>query len=214
MDIDLLGKKLALCNENCDGICNDRKKGILPRCLFLEKRDGDNGAIIVGLNPGSADEKEKKFYMEYDGNNLYDAVKKYSLEAIKDHLYYRKIRKVLDALGFKGDIIWTELVKCQSLVNKSKKKVEIPVQTFRVCINKYLKQEIKEFPKYAIFAIGNKAFEYCSLSFPDHFIVGIPHPAAHGDLIGKLANNIEAGRNKYIKLLKKRKSCNAVIKLK
>lgn len=46
----------------------------------------------------------------------------------------------------------------------------------RICINKFLKREIELFPNYTIFALGNRAFEVCSFSFPKHFIVGIPHP--------------------------------------
>ena len=214
MDIDLLGKKLVLCEEHCEGICNNCKKGIPPRCLFLEKREDDGGSIVVGLNPGSADEKEKEFYREYIGDNLYDAVKKYSLDAIKNQLYYRRIREILGLLGFNGDIIWTELVKCESLLDNDKKKIKIPMQTFRVCINKHLKQEIKEFPKYTIFAVGGRAFEYCSLSFPDHFIVGIPHPrGAYGNPIGKLAKIIETDPDKYKKRVEREKVSNAAIQL-
>lgn len=45
-----------------------------------------------------------------------------------------------------------------------------------------------------IFALGNTAFDFCALSFPNHFVAGIPHPKSRGDfntLMVKIKTNCE-----------------------
>ena len=67
--------ELTNCRDNCEGIiCDDTH---LPRCLFYEDEERDKsklGCIIVGLNPGEANEDEIKKYKE---NPTYKTVREY-----------------------------------------------------------------------------------------------------------------------------------------
>ena len=96
------------------------------------------------------------------------------------------------------------MVKCES----SGKNGKIPVQTLRVCIKRFLREEIKSFKCSTIFALGNVAFDFCALSFPNHFIVGIPHPTgSYGDFT-KLRKRITVNPNYFIDKISYRKDNN------
>jgi len=197
--VKFIGNELVNCQNHCNGVQNNPEEGILPRCLIFEERVGTNGAIVIGLNPGKAKKSEHAFLLEH--NNTYEAVETYWTRKIKNFQYYKKIRELLDKLGFNGSILWTELVKCQC----SEENGIIPIQTMRTCINTYLKREIEVFPNYAIFGIGNQAFDFCSLSFPNHFIIGIPHPTGSYGTFSRLNQNIDRNKQSYIKKISKRK---------
>ena len=102
---------------------------------------------------------------------------------------------------FDGPILWTELVKCQC----SDKNGVIPIQTMRTCINIYLKKEIELLPNYTIFGVGNSAFEFCALSFPHHFIIGVPHPTGSYGNFSRLSKNIDRNEQKYLDKISERK---------
>lgn len=195
MDIDSLGKQLVSCPLKCDGIINSPEKGIIPRCLYMEERNGESGAIIVGLNPGRSKEKDQNYFL--GRNNTYDVAKEIFFKYYFHHPYYKRLREIVALLGFSGNILWTELVKCEC----SGENGVIPMQTMRICINRYLKKEIEMFPDYTLFAVGNRAFDICAVSFPQHFIVGIPHPTGSYGQFPNLKNSVEANAEKYIKIL-------------
>ncbi|MDD3159972.1 MAG: uracil-DNA glycosylase family protein [Candidatus ainarchaeum sp.] len=175
--------KIHFCDLNCEGIINDKKNGVPPRCLILEKQPGKNNCIVVGINPGIIRKKEQNYYKK---NGIdHKVIHEYWEKEISKVSYYSRTKELLNCLNFDGNILWTELVKCQS---KSKK---IPLQTLRTCINNWLKKEINLFENQPIFALGNQAYEYCALSFPNNTIIGLPHPS------GPFSNN------KFIKLIKK-----------
>lgn len=202
MKVNSIGDKLVRCKYCCEGITNKPSKGIVPRCLIFEGRIGKDGAIVVGLNPGKAKENEQSYYLK--NNNTYNAVEDYWENKIQHHQYYKKIRELLSKFGFEGSILWTELVKCEC----SGENGVIPIQTMRTCINTYLKSEIELFPDYTIFGVGNTAFEFCALSFPNHFIIGIPHPTGSFGNFTRLINNIQVDRQKYLDKLSNKKDRN------
>ncbi len=192
MNVDSIGNKLVRCEFCCEAINNKPDKGIIPRCLIFEEKNSGNGAIIVGLNPGKAKQNEQEHYLK--NKNTYKAVKDYWANNIQHHQYYKKIRELLSCFGFNGSILWTELVKCEC----SGENGVIPIQTMRTCINEYLKKEIELFPDYTIFGVGNTAFEFCALSFPNHFIIGIPHPTGSFGNFTRLMNNIKENKQSYL----------------
>jgi len=200
MEIEDLRKELVLCNNNCEGIKKNLKEGIIPRCMNLEKRNGKNNSIVVGHNPGKCKKEEKEYYLK---NNLSpDSVQTFFEESeLKQKPYFKRTRDLITKLGFEGDILWTDLAKCEC----SGKNGILPIQTLRVCINKFLRKEINIFKSQVIFALGNKAFNFCALSFPDHFIVGLYHPSgSYGDF-HRLKNDVFNNTRKYVDLLSKRK---------
>ena len=67
-EIDKLGELLVKCDLNCESVSGgnneDKTKGIIPRCINLEPRgDNDKGVIVVGINPGRCNNKEKEDYL-------------------------------------------------------------------------------------------------------------------------------------------------------
>ena len=81
--LDELGKEMVSCKLECKGMCNEPKNGIIPRCLFLERRKGIKRCIVVGLNAGKSREKEHNFYKTKGIS--YDSVKAFYAVKIKKH---------------------------------------------------------------------------------------------------------------------------------
>jgi len=208
--INQIGEELVGCNYKCEGIINEPVKGIIPRGLILENegRNGEKGVIVVGLNPGKSNKKgtnEKKLYL--DNYCTYESTLKY-WRTVKNVVYFKRIRELIDLFGFDGPIIWTELVKCEC-----KEGVRtIPIQTLRTCFNKYLKKEIKKYPNYTIIANGRESFRFCALSFPNNFIIGVPHSSgSYGDFVN-LLKDVKKNTNKYMNIISKNKDKNNMIK--
>ena len=199
-----LGEKLVKCDMHCDGIKKDPQKGIIPRCLIVETRAGKGVSIIVGLNPGKCKEEEKDYYLSR-GIKFASIAGYFTNSNLHDRPYFKRMRILISALGFKGDILWTNLAKCEC----SGKNGDVPMQTLRVCINSFLRKEIDVFRSSTIFALGNRAFEFCALSFPEHFIVGIPHPTgSHGDFV-HLQEKITVSPAPYLVAIAERKDTNS-----
>lgn len=198
-----LGERLVKCNLNCDGINNKPKKGIIPRCLILEKRHGKNNCIVVGLNPGKCKKKEREYYL--NKGIKFGSLSGYFFESnLSNRRYFKRTRDLISILGFDGNILWTDLAKCECLDKNGK----LPIQTLRVCINKFLRKEVELFKCTTIFALGNIAFDFCALSFPDHFIIGIPHPSgSHGDF-DKLKKRVLSNKKYFIKNILERRDRN------
>lgn len=189
-----LGEKLVHCSLNCEGINNNPRQGIIPRCLIPESRGGVNRCIVVGLNPGKCNVKEREYYLN-NGIKFSSITDYFENEKLKDIPYFKKARGLITLLGFDGDILWTDLAKCEC----SGKNGSLPIQTLRVCINKFLRKEIELFKCTTIFALGNDAFKFCALSFPDHFIVGLPHPSGSYGNFHKLNKIVMADTQRFIK---------------
>ena len=195
-NLDALGEKLVSCNLDCKGIRNSPQEGIIPRCLILEQRRGKKKSIVVGLNPGKCKLLEKQFYLT--NGICYQSIKDHFESKLKESPYFRKTRDLISLLEYDGDILWTELAKCEC----SDKNGTLPIQTLRNCINEFLRKEIELFDCKVIFALGNKAFDFCALSFPKHFVIGIPHPSGSYGHFNKLIEKIKENKNSYIKELK------------
>ena len=48
-----IGREMVDCKQQCEGIRNELKNGIIPRCLVLEEGVNNNGIIIIGMNPSN-----------------------------------------------------------------------------------------------------------------------------------------------------------------
>lgn len=171
--IKCIGKDLVICENFCEGILNEPKKGVLPRCLFLEidKRNIDsNGVVFVGINPGKTKNNEDQFYINNGVN--YESLVTYWNKRIKKVSYYQRLKNLATQLGFDGPILWTELVKCENSSGNLP-----PLQTFRTCTNKYLRRELLSIPEeWFIFAIGRETYTALSYLYPERTIIGVPHP--------------------------------------
>jgi hypothetical protein len=162
--------------------------GILPRYLVYDDFDREEngmGCVIVGLNPGQSDEKEHRFYI--DNGALYENSLKYWKERIQAFSYYVRLKKIANEFGFSGPILWTELVKCENSI----KGKNLCVETIRDDINKYLFREIAVIPeKWPLIGVGRKAYEILSYSFPNRFVIGLPHiTGSWGGYAGLLDDN-------------------------
>ncbi|MFH1226443.1 MAG: hypothetical protein V1701_00895 [Planctomycetota bacterium] len=195
-EINELGKRLVRCNLKCEGVNNNPKQGIIPRCLVLAEGKG-KGCVIVGINPGrigksKKGDSERKAGREGNYKVWLDWFRKRFNPDKNDYKgkYYGPLARMVRKLGLKGPILWTELVKCQ---NASDKKPT--VQTFRVCIKKYLLKEIELTPKsWPIIAVSKKAFDILPYLFPSRIVIGVPHPASYGYFKKVLDKNIRPRR--------------------
>lgn len=205
MSIEQIGEQLVDCDQKCEGIINDKKRGVIPRCLYLEERAGKNKVIIIGINPGRCNnkrgKKERQYYMRaYRKNKLsYKTIKEY-WGNIRKRKYYENLYDLAKKLGYTGAILWTELVKCE--LEKGKK--DIPMQTMRKCINNWLTKEIKEFGPAPIIAVGNQVFQFCALRFPERTVIKVPHPTGSYGNFSHFIKKIELNHKKYIDEIKQK----------
>jgi hypothetical protein len=193
MLLNKLGNKLVKCNLKCEGVNNNPKEGIIPRCLIPEKRKGVKKCIVVGLNPGKCKKDERQYYLS-EGIKFTSLSNFFFGSKLKNRQYYKRTRDLLTGLGFDGNILWTDLAKCECLG----KNGCLPVQTYRTCINRFLRKEIEVIKYKTIFALGNKAFEFCALSFPNHFVIGLPHPSGTYGEFAALKKKIASNKRRFI----------------
>jgi len=181
-DINQLGQQVVNCAKGCDGINKiDKKKGIIPRCLYLddEGRTGKQGCVIVGINPGISKSKERNHYRKNGAE--YQTVKAFWKKHGYNFAYYKYLRDFADRAGYTGPILWTELVKCENL---SGKKLP-PMQTFRRCTFEFLSKELAAVPdEWMIIAVGKEVHKALCYRYPDKAILGIPHTNSRGQFAG------------------------------
>jgi hypothetical protein len=192
MSIDEIGRRLVHCKLDCEGIRNEPKAGVLPRCLILEKDEEPASAsvepdcIVVGINPGISGKREREFYRHNDVS--YAILKRYFFDGTRPlykRRYFKKLRDFAREVGLGKSILWTDLCKCES-----KKKGKLPpLQTFRTCVRSFLKCEIELFPDAPIIAVGNQAYHAFCYMFPERFIMGIPHPTGSYGNFSRLFEN-------------------------
>jgi len=170
-----IGCKMVHCQLHCKGITNIRSDDtkIFPRCLYLEPSDAESvDCVIVGINPGplKLNGKEQDYYRKV-GAEYQDTVEYFNKHP--DGPYYKPLRRLATELGFKS-ILWTELCKCETDKDQGG---EVPVQTFRTCIRKYLKWELKAVgPDIPLIGVSDKVYRALSYRFPNRRVIGVPHP--------------------------------------
>lgn len=208
-EISKIWSELLQCKENCNGINIEQEKGIIPRCLLLEKENRNTnleGCIIVGLNPGISNNKERRGYQVGMSDGTIDDLWKTKPE----HKYYTLLRKFAKNAGLEGIILWTELVKCECVPQN--KAIDIPLQTYRNCVGKYLKKELKAIDtNWIIIAVGRETHKALSYLYPKRTIIGIPHPTASRghfsglfigerfkDNVNKIINDLKENRGNTI----------------
>lgn len=183
LEIYKIGQQMVSCSNKCDGIVCNLKEGILPRCLILENdsRTQSRGTIIVGINPGHSKQHERNYYIK--NGQSYDKVAEYWNTYIRNRKYYSSLRSFVDQLGFRGPILWTELVKCENAL-----EVKMPpLQTFRICTKTYLSAELRLVPdNWPLIAVGGEAYKALAYRFPNYIVIGIPHPTGSYGHFSKL----------------------------
>ena len=193
-----LAEETIHCPRKCEGVFSDVNGGILPRGLYFEERNENKiGCSIIGINPGSACEAEKR---SYNAATTYKEMDALWNDRIKSFSYFRRAVNVADNLGITGSIIWTDLVKCTS----SQGTKTIPEQTFRNCSDLFLKRELDLIPlNWPIFALGRVTYSRLKKSQLDRAIIGIYHPysAYNSGYFKKMAEILEEAHLTYLELL-------------
>lgn len=193
--ISLIGRRLVNCSFKCNGISCDQNKGIIPRCLVLEidGRTKEKGCVIVGINPGIPRSPSEHNYYVSKGIS-YDSLLSYYWKrpkGIHNHPYYTRLGELANCLELTGPILWTELVKCES---QERGKLP-PVQTFRVCVEKFLNDELRSVPDdWPIIAVGREAYKAMAYLYPKRIVIGVPHPTSSRGYFSNLFD-----KNKNIK---------------
>lgn len=173
-----LGEELVNCPKKCFGIVNERTRGIIPRCLILETIDRDisaPGCIVIGINPGTASIEEMNTFRLHP---KYDEFLSLWESKNSKWKYYPRLRNLINQIGIKGPILWTELVKCQSVKCQSNdKKQALPMDTYRTCMGAFLNMEIKKSPPiWPLIGVGKDPYLALSYSYTNRLVIGVPHP--------------------------------------
>lgn len=187
-EIETIGNKLVHCNKKCEGIKRNQKMGFIPRYLILEERSKrmSKGCVIVGMNPGSAGQKdglskEQQYYKSRENLSYADQLgywhwqgeaRNYRKDPLRENKYYKHLRELTELLGLDGPILWTELVKCQNDVEAE--SAPTPA-TFNACITEYLNDEIELVPNWLIIANGQDVYNMLTCKYPERTILGVPH---------------------------------------
>ena len=199
-EIQNIGREVTNCPRRCKGIVKERGRGIIPRGLILEE-DGSRrlGCVIVGINPGNAKEKERNHFRNcyIEKAPLYECYCHFWEEKLKNARYYSNLRDLARRLGFKGAILWTELCKCER--DKRRYRV-VPIQTLVTCMESFLKRELEAVnSNVPIIAASNIAYQALCYSFPDRFIIGVPHPTGSKGHFKELLRYIDKAKKRIEK---------------
>lgn len=119
---------LAGCNETCTGTTRVLGDGHMPRCLFVDRGDGDftRGAVAIGEAPAGVRDDESEFILSrvLDDRRILptDQVRRSArvgeyirwveAEVLAREPYYVMMRAALTAFGHTGPVLWTDVVKC------------------------------------------------------------------------------------------------------
>lgn len=206
--VNEIGCAMVACMYRCRGIARDIPKGILPRCLILEtdSREADKGCVIAGINPGRSKSREREFYRS--NGQTYEQVVAYWQELGYSHRYYMKLRELVTELGFKGPILWTELVKCENEPDESGKgSSQPPLQTFRTCTQTYLQKELQAVPNdWPLIAVGNESYKALAYLFASSAVIGIPHPTGSYGHFRDLCDSLPKVKTQIKDIVKDRKA--------
>lgn len=169
---------MVACDASCGGVANNPAKGVLPRCLIVERGSAPGrGALVSGINPARSNERERAFYRKHGAT--YEAVVEFWHDKIAPIAYYERLRNFLHGVGVSGPVVWTDLAKCE---NAPDQQGLLPLQTLRTCTGRYLIKELAALPKdWPLIAVGAEAYKALSYLEPRRTVLGIPHPTgSHG----------------------------------
>lgn len=187
---------------NCQGSLvrdQDINNGIFARGVFIQRRDPDGKkSVVVGKNPGRAESEKKQLSGLSNFRAAYEKWLTFQQlnEGQKPYMYYYAPICVLDALGYSGDILWTEFYRCEHQTENR----GIDSEAGKYCTDKYLLREIESFVKpaddFVVLAQCWEAFEYLQSAkwrakIPK--LLGMPHPTGTGGLINYLFEDKKSG---------------------
>lgn len=163
-----LANQLAVCNRRCNGVessCSERP----PRGLVLELEHRDaagEGSIVVGQNPGIADDWEVDIYRERGVG--YEQQMHAWNRGVRDVSYFRRPRELLDLLGLRGPVLWTDVAKCEGK--------NPPLETLMICAQRHLVHELRAAPEHwPVIALGRRAFDALGYMAGNRAVLGLPH---------------------------------------
>ena len=173
-DIASIGARLVGCTCTCAGVARNQEEGIVPRGLYMEAGEGNEGVIVCGMNPSKAEKPETAAYRQEGAS--YPVVLAFWNLRLRSIAYFSRARRFVRALGHSGSILWTDVAKCERSNPSMPISFATHPQTFRVCASSYLTNEIKVCPEtWPLIANGKDAFTALSYLFPSRRVIGITH---------------------------------------
>lgn len=175
--IEGIAEKILQCKPSeCGDVYQNKNEGFPPRVCLWE--DGDSrakGCMVVGLNPGRIrrGSREHLFYRANAKNLSYEKMFLcWRDEKIREHYYYKEVRKFIRNLGMRGPILWSDLAKCQK-----GEEYPLSLQTIRRCSDKFLKHEMDYVGKdWVLIGVGRNAYNALTYLKAENLLLGIPHP--------------------------------------
>lgn len=151
-----IGSEMVECRESCEDVFYDIKSGVPPRCLIFEKcsEATNDGIIIIGESPGPIHEEQQKYFVnQYRVSQCitYEDELTDWVERVYIYDHYQLIRGMINQLGSRLNILWTDLIKCQ----KKDTRQSFSKETVKKCALKFLARELDATPaSWPIIALG------------------------------------------------------------
>lgn len=191
-----IGHDLVRCGLECPGIHLNPAAGIIPRCLILEGATGANrdqqGAIVVGLNPGRTSPEEATYYRQR--GIRYRSLTDWWDRELNGHPYYLRIRPIVRSLGIAGPILWTDIAKCE--LPEGGENGDLPDATLATCGKRFLRRELRlaELKTWPVFALSGRTYRFIRANYPGRTVIGLLHPTGtRGDLFWSTLNDSRNG---------------------
>lgn len=164
-----IGREMVACDAGCAAAsCSPQTP---PRCLYLQESERPSvGIVVVGLNPGRANDEERAYYLSQALS--YELTQRYLHDHIASINFYKRLEPLVRSLGFSGPILWTELAKCE--LNPLYKYVPLSMQ--RTCAGRFLQRELELVDDWPVMAVGRNAFMATSMMCLHRAVIGVPHP--------------------------------------
>lgn len=178
IDLKVLSNELAHCSPTragCTGGAEEMlrfepENGVIPRCLYLQRRIKDaSAAVVVGANPGILKTREQMAIVG-SGNasrtDLYaNWIRQFEAKFLNEYRYFTQPRALLDGLGIAGDILWTEIYKCENYSSIA----DFHCRPAVVCSDKFLENELRymsqNYDNYLVLACGGNAYHFLRNEF-------------------------------------------------
>lgn len=197
-----LYREAVVCPLECEGVCNDRAGGRIPRSFLFCAPRRSITTLVVGKNPAQAPQWERELYIQTSDLELAEAtigVAKdlfWGTKVVPSNFHVNFIERVAAVIGVEptaeavfSKVALTALAKCESA---SEKTDVLTTVTMQRCSDRYLWREIAYFePKYLI-ALGKEVFDFLERSR----VVGL-HNLPVGKLYHPSWSNMKGGKAEY-----------------
>ena len=161
--------EITQCTKSCDGIVNDRARGLIPRSFYWSSTQTRVTLLVVSKNPANAPDWESTLYARTLPNELasvhYDVAHEVfrGVRSVPSNYHVNLVKRVAAVLGVPATpeavfmhAAMTALAKFQS---KDSKTAKIPDLTFTTCAETHFLEEVRLFRPIYLLALGKEPYD-------------------------------------------------------